>query len=370
MQRGEVMVAVPANIIDFTAEQILGIKADNPEALFQPDLAAVTRDFRALAKKWHPDINKDPQASDVQKHIFELREKAEEKLACGAWQEAGYFTCRLTNGKKFRVRADASHKFELGTMHISPTTITYVVDRAYADLFRNAVDVCRSLKFADDKKHKLFGDAERTMKEVYAPRLPTEFKTYETADSLILTVRKGTEDILLRDLKAHLPKKNLDRHVAWMMSRLHELTRYLDYAGIAHNGIALDTVFISPCNHTASLFGGWWYATPLNKTIKAVSAVAEEFLSEKTLDTGKPDPKVDLEMMRAVGRELLGDRGGTSLAFKKAAPPGMLDYLRLPSSGDAQKDLTHWYDDVLQKSFGARRFIELKVKYSDVYQPK
>jgi hypothetical protein len=345
--------------LNLTADEILSINPGSPEALFQPDMDAINKAFRALSKKWFPDINKDPKASDVQMHLVKLRNKAKEKLLNNEWQQVGFFTCTLTNGKRFRVRSDASRLFELGAMHISPTTLTYIVIHDHADLFERAVRMCKTLTFTSDKDE-----------EVYAPCLPMEFKTYKTPDSLILTVRKKPDDVLLRDLLPLIPKKDLGRHVAWVMSRLHEMARYLDYAGITHNAMTMDTILVSPSEHTIGLFGGWWYATAMGQPLQAVPAEAEEFLSDSVIQTGMPDPRVDLEMIRAIGRELLGDRGGTRLLLNKQAPDPMIDTLRLPSSGDAQKDLTHWYQDVLPKSYGARRFTELNVRYSDVYPAK
>lgn len=353
------MTNTQQRLLDLTADDILTINPDNPEALFQPSFDAIAKAFRALSKKWFPDLNKDPRAADVQRRLLDLRNAAKDKLAHDAWQQVGTFSCALANGKKFRVRADVSRTFELGTMHISPNTLTYVISRDHVDLFARAAALLDEFTFPDDK-----------VKKVYAPCLPAEFKTYEAPDSLILTLRKKEDDVLLRDLLPFMAKKDLGRHVAWVMSRLHEMARYLDYAGIVHNAFTMDNVFVSPSQHTIGLFGGWWYATPLDQPLQAIPAEAEEFLSDKVFKTGRSEARVDLEMIRAIGRELLGDRGGTRLLLGKPAPDAMIDYLRLPSSGDAQKDLTHWYQDVLPKSFGPRRFVELNVRYSDVYPTK
>ncbi|MDX2027788.1 MAG: hypothetical protein SFW62_04050, partial [Alphaproteobacteria bacterium] len=239
------------------------------------------------------------------------------------------------------------------------TTITYAVKKEYEDLFKGAVTMIGNLEFADDK-----------MRKIYENCLPTAFKTYEGEDSLILTVRKGSDYILMRDLMPAMPTDNLDRHVAWEMGRLHDMARYLDYAGIVHNDITPDTVFVSPKDHSVGLFGGWWYAVRTDEPLKAIPAAAEEFVSDDSLTSGQPDPRTDLEMIRACGRELLGDRGGTRLPMLKNAPAPMIDYLRQPSSGSAQKDLENWYQQVLPASFGARRFVKLPISYSDIYQPK
>jgi hypothetical protein len=350
---------------DLTAEEILAIPEQEPERLYSRNADDITHIFRNLAKKWFPDLNHTPLASDVFRHITTLRESAEKKVAKGTWQEAGYLTLRLKDGHILRIRSDARFDFELGAAHISPTTVTYVVERQYADLFQNAVKRISALAFLNDE-----GKPDAKMAGAYAPCLPTDFKTFETDDALILTVRKRSNDVRLRDLLPHLPKDARDKHVAWITSRLLEIARYLDHAGIAHNAVTLNTVFASPSQHTVGLFGGWWYAVPFGEVLGAVPGETMDFLPDTG---GKPvlaDGKPDREMIRAAALELLGDRGGTRLTAGKAAPQPMIDFLRTPSCGDAQKDLHDWYQTVLPKSFGARRFTELRVDYSDVYQPR
>lgn len=351
---------------ELTAAALLRIKVDEPERLFPPSAEEIKRIYRLLAKIWHPDYNKSPEAKDVFTHLNQLHEKAEEKLANNNWAEPGFFSYKLKDGKTLRVPSDVRREFDdgLGTMHIGPTTITYVVGRANEDLFQNAIQQIRGITFLDNDQRP-DTKIEKTLKRC----LPTDFKTYETDDAFILTIRKKPDDILLRDLLPLLPGDKRAAHIAWIMSRMHQMVRYLDHTGITHNAITLDTVFVSPREHSIGLFGGWWYAARYGAVLSSVPAEATEFLPNTG---GKPIlayGKIDREMIRAAGREMLGDRGGTRLLMSKAAPQPMIDYLRLLSSGDAQKDFTEWYQNVLPKSFGARRFTELHVNYSDVYQP-
>jgi hypothetical protein len=340
-----------------TADALLGIH--EPERVFAANFKEIATLYHRLAKIWYPDQNKSAQARAVFEHIVALKNSAEKKLTDGTWQEPGCFTCRLANGKLFKVRSDARRDFDLGTMHISPTTVTYVISKEYETLFRNALANFAKLPFADDK-----------MKKMYATRLPTTFKTYETTDSLIVTVRKAKDEVLLRDLIPHLKKERLDCHAAWITSRLIEMVRYLDYAGLSHNAITPDTVFVSPQGHSISLLGGWWYAKPLGQQLDFVPGEAIDYLPQNAGTTPAiATLKVDLEMVRATSREILGDRGGTRLSLLKTAPEPVLTYLRTPSSGDPQNDLATWYEKIMPQAFGPRRFTELKVTYSDIYQP-
>jgi len=348
---------------DLSAEEILAIPIQEPEQVFARSADEITNTYREFVKKWFPDVNHHPKAADVFRHVTTLREKAKEKLVKGTWSEAGYVTTRLKDGRTLRIKSDKKFDFELGTAHISANAINYVINREHADLFQNAIKRIGALTFLKN------GKPDAKLKDVYSPSLPIAYKTYETDDTFILTVKKKPDDIRLRDLLPRLPKDTCAKHVAWITSRLHEMVRYLDHAGISHNAITLDTVFASPSDHTIGLFGGWWYAAAFGEPLKAVPGETTDYLP----DTGsKPilaDGKPDREMIRAAARELLGDRGGTRLIATKAAPQPMTSYLRMPSSGNAQKDIQDWYQSVLPPSFGARRFTELPLSYSDIYQP-
>jgi hypothetical protein len=166
-----------------------------------------------------------------------------------------------------------------------------------------------------------------------------------------------------------LKKDSQDRHVAWIVSRMHEMVRYLDYTGMTHNAITLDNVFVNPAEHSIALFGGWWYAKPVDHIIEYASSEALEFLPDTGGRALRATAKVDLEMAKAAGRELLGDRGGTSFLKTKPAPDAILTFLREPSSGIPQKDLERWYQKILPDSFGERHFVKLPFTYNDVYQP-
>ena len=74
----------------------------------------------------------------------------------------------------------------------------------------------------------------------------------------------------------------------------------------------------------------------------------------------------DLESVRAIGRASLGDPTGLALVGRADLPRPMADFLRLPSSGSALDDYRTW-SEVLDDSFGPRRFVELPISFSDVY---
>ena len=73
----------------------------------------------------------------------------------------------------------------------------------------------------------------------------------------------------------------------------------------------------------------------------------------------------DLELIRATGRELLGDISGIRLR-DPSIPRPMAEWLRYPSAGSALADYRFWRE-VLIASFGGRRFVRLDVTPEKMY---
>jgi hypothetical protein len=86
------------------------------------------------------------------------------------------------------------------------------------------------------------------------------------------------------------------------------------------------------------------------------------------LASRQADIRTDLELVRAIGRELLGDITGARLGRESAAKGAMIDWLRLPASSNPIEEYRTWRDQVLHDSFGARRFAELPLTQSELYR--
>lgn len=347
----------------FTAKQILAIAEDAPEYLFSGNSDTLRGEFTALSKLWHPDLNKDKDAEAVFTHIKKLHDSAKKKLAAGIWVTPGVLQLKAKDGRVYRVKYVKKHDFELGKFYISKSVVTYVIDKNIGgDLVANGLSAIKNIRYADDKLRKEFES-----------RMPSPIKVFDTDDSVVCVFKKDRDMVLLSDLRDYVQKSTgtrLDtRHVAWVMSRLHSLTCFLQLNGLTHNGISADTVFVSPEMHTAALLGGWWYAAKENTSLKGLPGAALDIVPRDVLASGKATHRVDLELIRAVGRDLLGDPTGSLILRDKDVRPAMAHWLTTASSGDAFKDFQGWSEDVLKSSFGARRFTVLPVSFSDIYQP-
>ena len=184
-----------------------------------------------------------------------------------------------------------------------------------------------------------------------------------------MVLKKDPDMILLRDVLNHQKGKIEPVHAAWMVSRLHNFGCYLQWAGLTHNAISVDTCFISPKDHAIGLYGGWWYAAKEGDKLKALPPKTVAVTPPSILDNPKATARIDMALIRATGREILGDATGMRLIGDKTIPKPFSQWVNGASSGDANQDYKIWSSDVLIKSFGARRFVEMKLTPNDIYQP-
>ncbi len=327
-----------------TATEILEIK--EPNALF--GISTVDTDFKQLAKEWHPDINRDPLAGKAFIHIKKLYELAKEDIKNGTWKTPNTIQLKDINEKIYQISYKTHHKFELGDCYVSDTVVAYIIDNQYEDLVINANKTISKFKYSSDK-----------MKAEVSKYLPQMIKQFKTPISQVMIMRKTEDLFCLRDIMDKISIiKDKDRHIAWIISTLLNLNCYLEYAGISHNDISLNTYFISPKFHSGALLGGWWYASLFGEKIKALPQATFKLLPPKTAASKIADRKMNQELVRSLGRELLGDPVGIKL--KGTAPDPMVDWLRSSFSGSSFDDYKIW-GNVLTKSFGSRRFVKMEL---------
>lgn len=236
-------------------------------------------------------------------------------------------------------------------MYIADHIVTFSIKPEFQDLFENAQARIRGLKYQS-----------RKMEEEVKRYVPNIKHIISGDDKFIMVVEKAADLVLLRDALEFLGGQLSPRNVAWIMSTLHNLTCYLRYTGISHNAISIDTYFVSPPRHYGTLLGGWWYATALDAPIKAVPTTTYNLVSQ--FRTG--NTRIDAELIRAVGRTLLGDAVGLRLTSVPDLPEAMRNWLRLPGSGNPVTDYQKW-QTVLADSFGPNKFTNLPVTAEQLY---
>jgi hypothetical protein len=340
---------------EFSAAQILAIPEHAPEKLFSGEPAKAQTEFRRLGRRWHPDCNPDPLASRVFQHLSRLYGNARELLASGRWRGPGELMLIRSGDLMRSVSFLRSEPFELGEVYIGQTTIVYAVKREFGDLFENARQQLAGFRFADPR-----------MKREVARYLPGTPEYYATADRLILLLEKNADLVQLEDLRVFLGGEMDARHAAWIQSGLQNLACYFEYAGIVHNDIGPATYFVSPRNHTGCLLGGWWYAKVAGQRLTALPNRTLRLAPPDVIRRKQADPRVDLELVKATGRELLGDPQGARLRRNKKIPAAFANWVNGPTSGEAVTDYKLW-NYALEMSFGKRRFVEMGINAADIY---
>jgi hypothetical protein len=341
-------------IMTMTAKDIL--RCTEPGEIFPADPAAIKAEYTRLAKIWHPDCNgNSAEATEVMIKINALYERAMELTLAGKWRKPGFLKLRCRDGKVRELKYRKEQAFELGTMYICDSVVIYLVEGRYKDLYINAEQMIKRLKFADAK-----------MKAEMSKCLPEIISQFETMDGQLgMVFKKDPDMLLLEDVLAYYNGRVPDRHVAWILGTLYNLACYLDYAGITINAISTATYFISPKWHCGAILGGWWFAVPAGAKMLGVPEKIFDILPPAPLNTGYSSIQTDLEAIRLIGRELLGDR--TGMRLEDYGVPGPLAvWLRGASAGSAFEEYARW-GRVLDDSYGARVFVKMELDADKVY---
>lgn len=348
------------DVTEYTEQEILDTKT--PEELFTGDADAAKAEHRKLAAKWHTDHN--PGSDAVLAHVNMLYDKAQTQLNYGVWKTPKGIKVRFTGafggvdaykaGAEYSFKYLREHKFELGEFYLGTRNVLYLVERQHKDLYEHGIKAVQTLAFKDHK-----------MQMAVSRMLPMYETSFETTTRYGLLVRKEPGLLCLADVITHLGPVE-PRHVAWMVSRLYSIAGYLGWAKRVHMSANPHTVFIDPKEHAGALIGGWWYDTAAGAKLQAAPEATVALLPSATLRGGKAAHSITGEQIKAVGRALLGDPP-TSIHKHKDVPPAMLEWLYTPAREDPFNDYEGWAK-VLKDSFGARRFVELKLTASDLYK--
>lgn len=305
-----------------SASEILAKKL--PEALFGMDFSCVKSNFRRLATIWHPD--KATGNLEVFQHLNSLLDDADRRHANKKW--GCLDVCDFAGGKRFIGQTFIEYEF---SSPIAPSAW-------FANLLR-----FQSWKFASD-----------AMRDDILRMLPAKI---EMPDERHLRVKKSRQTFLnMAHAIGKLEGKDRCRHACWMMSSTFNLCCYLSFVGIVHGDISAENLFIDPADHCVALFGGWQHAMPANAKIATIAKRTFDVLPWDVRVQKVALPGIDLECVKLLGRELLGND----------VPDPMKKWLARPSSGKAITDYAEWRE-VLSESFGKPKFFKLEMSQNDLY---
>ncbi len=339
----------------WSAAELRAVPLEEPGRIFsEPRLEVVEREYRALARIWHPDAGGSP---DVFLHLGRLREAAEAQVNHRCWDSGTRLLVEAPGERPLHIHYRRRSPFELGQAFLCHQALVFLLGASAADFEAQALALARALPFPDG-----------AMRRAYEDRLPKVRRRLVLEDGRsLLVVEKAPELLRLRDLRDHLGGSLDPRHVAWILGGLLDLACLLDHFGLVHHDLSLDTVFLDPIQHRVALPGPWWYGTAAGARLRGLPRRSLNLMPLPLREAGLGGPATDLELIRALGRELLGDPTGLDLEDHPGLPKALVAWVLGSTSGAAREDYRAWMQEVLPASFGPRRFVPLEVRAADLY---
>ncbi len=329
-----------------TAQDI--ISAAKPRAVFgsvqTTDEAA--KIYKRLASQFHPDKNSDPLAPQAMSALNVLYDKLVARLA-----PAFMLNLRTTRGTDLSVMYRRAVVFELGSTYLLNRRAFYVLQPEFADL-ADRFSAMFPIRFPDDK-----------LRQEVAAYLPTKVERFAlTTKEHAIAVPTPPGAIRLAEARPYVTDP---KHVAWIISDLYGLACFFHITGITHAGISADSVFIMPQAHRTAIIGGWWYAAPSGQKLLAIPPSTAAALPPAWLAKPTAGTYVNCELIKALGRDLLGDPSGARL-LALGVPKPMAAFLRSIGTGQTIIEYQNW-KEVLRESFGPPKFQKLDLEAIDVY---
>lgn len=310
------------------------LSCTDPFQVFPCNLSEALKIKRQLSSLWHPDRNNDPRAADVLAHLNILwgnYNKAREGFVEEAFQEPSIR--KLTE-----------------THFISPTGVYLWFSPSEDDLRIKALSGPGDLSYPTPE-----------LREKFKLILPVSPKLFVRDEGSVLYLKNPlkTPNVRLRDLVPLLSS----RDACWIVSRLLNILCLLNYAQVHHYGITLDNLFVNPEGHEVLLLGGWETSCKFSELPLAVSDEASKYFHKgRNMD----NLSVELSMVHDLARTVFGDPSGVSITYSKDLPGNMKTWLVAPKPVGVVAEYETW-NRILETAWGGRKFVELRVSYSDLY---
>lgn len=346
------------NIDNLSEKDILNVKTGQPEIIFSGTECEIKKTYKKLSLLWHPDKTKNKNSSAVFSHIHDLYISAIEKLANGTLG-TGKNILEITSldGKKFKLTYIKEKNFEMGKYYIAHNIVAWCFDNNHIDEVKEGLKNLDSVKFIDE-----------TMRTAFKKYIPEVIELIESESVFYVLMKKPKGFLNVGDIWEHYKRNIPAEHVAWIVSNLYNQLCFIHHNNLMFGGINTDNYYINPETHEGMLVGGWWYSCKQEQPLSMLSTNAVDVAPVSLLNSKKAEYLLDLEMVKLLGRELLGDKTGNYLKKNTSIPESFTQWFRVGSKGTAISEYSQWNNQVLIKSFGKRKFVEMKINSDDIYR--
>lgn len=316
-----------------------------PAELFPGAPYAINKRFRELAKLWHPDHNKSPEAPKVFEHLT----RSKDYLLNGA----GKSVVLHQGDQGIRYGYLSEHRLENIKVLSGATTISYLLTGQMQVWGRTAVK--RKWEFHDDKQR-----AEMMR------WLPEHHKLIEASEGMLVSYRRPHGDVLLSDLVDYHERIHTripPQAVMWMVSGLLNIASYMEISGTAHGAFREEFIVVNLDDHEVRLEGPPLFACKFGtRPVYALSNTLRDWPILRTKHYVVPDSRMDLTLIRSLVMRLLGHKVARTLREDKEIPAGLVQWVLSPPPRNAVDDYVAWED-----SRGKRAFHIYGLSARDVY---
>jgi hypothetical protein len=327
------------------------IDATRPEELFEYGSARhITTQYRRLAKLHHPDKGGTTADFQLLKDLYELAIKKVE--ASEPWDNGSDVTFAF-DGTTLRLKYEFARNLEVGRMFVSRGRVLYLLDAPFADLG----EAGRALMEANRLHPGPIGTRDTNLKLL--PRQVPQTASWRLPPTIVVLSKEPDVRPLRALLDLHGPMPAV--HTAWMIGRLMHLLCYLEWRGIVHGDISVDSLFVNTDDHSLHLYGGWWYARTSGERFVALPARSVRLCPPDVLLASRADKRLDFELARHTAIEILGVPSATELRMRKDVPTQLADFLSAPFTASSAMELYSQWEKARDSAFGERKFVKFNV---------
>lgn len=277
----------------------------------------------------------------------EMKESPEE----GFWVEASREELLREDGETIEVTYLTKQRTDLCTMYVAKKHVIFLFEKEHAGYMERYKEMVGQLHYPN-------AEMERELSN-YIPKLVTDCRLADGRFFLAIEKKEGVYPLKMLGIL-------IDRHVAWVVSRLENLCCLLGYNDMVLNGLTVENLFVDPVNHQLYLYGGWWFAGYRGDEPMGASKVVQPYLVKNIQGKNRNNQETDLESLRLVAAKLLGYPDRENLQDDRLLPEPFKRFLMENCEENARADFSKW-DKVLEKSYGERKFIPLAMTEEEIY---
>ncbi len=260
----------------------------------------------------------------------------------GFWLAANEEELEREDGERIHITYLVKRRADMCTMYVAEKHVLYVFPAQYAGYGTHYLDMLGKVSYPTP-------EMEKELKR-YIPEPVTHCRLKDKSMFIAVNKEQGIYPLSMLGVL-------MDRHVAWVISRLENLCCLLEYNDMVLNALDVENLFVDPVNHQIYLYGGWWAAGFAGDRRRgAFSGLKEE----------KNTYRTDLQGIRDAAVRLLGFDNIEELKSAAILPRPFLQFLCKEPKPDARSDFRYW-DSVLEKSYGERKFIPLDMTEEEIY---